>query len=108
MLRLNLRTTKVHTYRADRFNEIFMLDRRENGILAKNTPVEWFENLQSCRTEFLRVVTNADMARVFGISQYFIKRNNRSHNLLLTAELSEDFLVPGKLNDINDFSTALK
>lgn len=48
------------------------------------------------------------MARVFGISQYFIKRNNRSHIVLLTAQLSEDFLVAGKLNDINDFSTASK
>lgn len=54
------------------------------------------------------MLSTAGMVRVFGVSQLFVKQNNKGSIILLVAKLSDDFLVAGKLGGIDDFTRDLQ
>lgn len=49
------------------------------------------------------VLTTAGLMRIYGINQLFVKRNSADRIILIVAKLSDDFLVCGKLSDVNKF-----
>lgn len=53
------------------------------------------------------MLTNGGLNRVHGVSQLFVKRNEKGKIVLLVAKLSDDFLMAGISNDLMTFTTTM-
>ena len=54
------------------------------------------------------MLSDGGLKRVFGLSQMFIRRNKQDEIVLMVAKVTDDFLVAGKLDYIQEFMDRLK
>lgn len=54
------------------------------------------------------MLSSAGMQRILGVNQLFVKRCSKGKIILLVAKLSDDFLVAGMSEDIDEFMIDLQ